>query len=146
METGGEVAQAALSTRVTQACKELKLVGHRQLRALPLTFLPNSVINLREKLTALGYTVFVGESDLEGGQSWTHEIGRAVRDAEVVVVVCSEGYGESKWTLREFEYAGLMAWEPRVFDCVCLPGPDVPGSCSCTYSYPRVGLPSETPC
>jgi hypothetical protein len=48
------------------------------LQSAALRFFPCSVVQLHVRLKALGYTVFLGESDLEGGQSWHNQIVKAI--------------------------------------------------------------------
>ena len=52
-----------------------------------------------------GYSAFVGESQLKGGQEWGARLEAAIRACELFVPVVSATYGhhvESKWTYREF--------------------------------------------
>jgi hypothetical protein len=63
---------------------------------------------LAAALRARGFTVFVGETSMDAGDSWAQTIQRAVRDCAVFVPVCSATYGSpllSRWTLRELELA-----------------------------------------
>ncbi|KAL6756860.1 hypothetical protein V8C86DRAFT_3136097 [Haematococcus lacustris] len=55
---------------------------------------------LQSALEAQGYSVFVGESDIEGGASWVQAIDVAITDCQVFIPVCSKTYGDTKWTLR----------------------------------------------
>ncbi|KAL6749460.1 hypothetical protein V8C86DRAFT_2845564 [Haematococcus lacustris] len=60
---------------------------------------------LKSALEAHGYSVFVGESDIEGGASWVQTIQVAITDCQVFIPVCSKTYGDTKWTLRELHAA-----------------------------------------
>ncbi|GFH09228.1 ANK_REP_REGION domain-containing protein, partial [Haematococcus lacustris] len=60
---------------------------------------------LKSALEAQGYSVFVGESDIEGGASWVQTIQVAITDCQVFIPVCSKTYGGTKWTLRELHAA-----------------------------------------
>ncbi|KAL6749459.1 hypothetical protein V8C86DRAFT_2845553 [Haematococcus lacustris] len=60
---------------------------------------------LKSALEAQGYSVFVGESDIEGGASWAQAIKVAITDCQVFIPVCSETYGATKWTFRELHAA-----------------------------------------
>ncbi|KAJ9512021.1 hypothetical protein QJQ45_004577 [Haematococcus lacustris] len=64
-----------------------------------------TVPQLKSALEAQGYSVFVGESDIEGGASWAQAIQMAITDCQVFIPVCSKTYGDTKWTLRELHAA-----------------------------------------
>ncbi|KAL6760438.1 hypothetical protein V8C86DRAFT_2552204 [Haematococcus lacustris] len=85
-------AQLFLSYRVP----ETGMKEHGGDRTVPL---------LKSALEAQGYSVFVAESDIEGGASWVQTIQVAITDCQVFIPVCSKTYGETKWTLRELHEA-----------------------------------------
>eukprot|EP01116_Phalansterium_solitarium_P002468 TRINITY_DN1251_c0_g1_i2.p1 TRINITY_DN1251_c0_g1~~TRINITY_DN1251_c0_g1_i2.p1 ORF type:complete len:371 (-),score=36.43 TRINITY_DN1251_c0_g1_i2:158-1270(-) len=65
----------------------------------------DSVVLLRDALEAYGFTVFVGESALEGGQGWAETIQKAVKGCKAFIPVCSPDYGNTPWTKRELQMA-----------------------------------------
>ncbi|GFR39834.1 hypothetical protein Agub_g328, partial [Astrephomene gubernaculifera] len=65
----------------------------------------NMVFVIKSYLQSKGYTVFVGENKLQGGQLWGQEIQAAVINCEVFIALCSPSYGSSPWTFREFQLA-----------------------------------------
>ncbi|KAL6749458.1 hypothetical protein V8C86DRAFT_2845510 [Haematococcus lacustris] len=92
---GGQVqggAQLFLSYRVPETGRK----RHGGDRTVPL---------LKSALEAQGYSVFVGESDIEGEASWAQAIQVAITDCQVFIPVCSKTYGDTKWTLRELHAA-----------------------------------------
>jgi hypothetical protein len=71
----------------------------------------SSVFALKEALEALGYRVFVGETAIQGGSSWTTTIQNGVEGCRAFVVLCSETFGNaavSPWTKRELELADSL--------------------------------------
>ncbi|PNH03326.1 Serine/threonine-protein phosphatase 6 regulatory ankyrin repeat subunit A [Tetrabaena socialis] len=60
---------------------------------------------IKDFLQRKGYTVFVGEISLEGGQQWADQIQDAVLECKVFVAVCSSEYGDTEWTKREYQLA-----------------------------------------
>ncbi len=67
-----------------------------------------SVFVLRDALQARGYSVFVGEGAIQGGDSWPTIIQRGVEACQAFVILCSPTYGDpdvSPWTKRELELA-----------------------------------------
>ncbi|KAL6756861.1 hypothetical protein V8C86DRAFT_27314 [Haematococcus lacustris] len=87
-------AQLFLSYRVSETGRK----RHGGDRTVPL---------LKSALEAQGYSVFVGESDIEGGASWVQAIDVAITDCQVFIPVCSKTYGDTKWTLRELHAADV---------------------------------------
>ena len=63
------------------------------------------VFALRDKLTALGYSVFVCEADIRGGEDFWALIGEAIRRCRCFVAVLSSNYGNSHYTLLEAKMA-----------------------------------------
>ncbi|KAJ9516727.1 hypothetical protein QJQ45_027125 [Haematococcus lacustris] len=63
------------------------------------------VLRLQAALEAQGFSVFVGESDIEGGDSWTQAIQRAIDGCAIFIPVCSATYGAGGWTYKEVGYA-----------------------------------------
>jgi ankyrin repeat protein len=71
----------------------------------------SAVVELKKFLEMRGYTVFVGESSIEGGDEWASTIQAAVVGCKAFVVVCSRTYGDemvSTWTWREFQLADKL--------------------------------------
>jgi hypothetical protein len=67
-----------------------------------------AVFSLRAGLEARGYSVFVGEQDIGGADSWMSVIQAGVSGCTAFVVLCSPTYGDaavSQWTQREFMQA-----------------------------------------
>jgi hypothetical protein len=79
------------------------------------------VFLLHDKLVERGYTVFIGEEGIDAGEDWANAIKKAIVGCEVFVVLCSSTYGETKWTLREFQQADKLnkpiipIWHSGVF-------------------------------
>ncbi|KAL6764560.1 hypothetical protein V8C86DRAFT_3128782 [Haematococcus lacustris] len=63
------------------------------------------VLRLRTALERIGFSVFVGEEGIDGGQSWAAQIQAAVLACDVFVPLCSRTYGATKWTRRELHLA-----------------------------------------
>ncbi|EFJ40616.1 hypothetical protein VOLCADRAFT_99597, partial [Volvox carteri f. nagariensis] len=73
------------------------------------------VWDLRDALQQLGYAVLpagpgpasvVEDEGNEGeGPRWATQVAKAIPNCEVVLVICTPGYGESKWSLREVDLA-----------------------------------------
>ena len=67
-----------------------------------------SVFALQAALKQRGYSVFVGESAIQGGASWPTTIQDAVRHCRAFVILCSPTYGNrdvSPWTFDEITMA-----------------------------------------
>eukprot|EP00457_Paulinella_chromatophora_P001934 gb/GEZN01001937.1/.p1 GENE.gb/GEZN01001937.1/~~gb/GEZN01001937.1/.p1 ORF type:complete len:882 (+),score=199.54 gb/GEZN01001937.1/:56-2701(+) len=67
-----------------------------------------TVIELQQALQEMGFSVFVGESALQGGQAWASTIQSAVERARVFIPITSPTYGSessSIWTYREIQMA-----------------------------------------
>jgi hypothetical protein len=60
---------------------------------------------LQQALEARGYSCFVGEKQLEGGDEWATTIARAVKGCRAMLIVSSPTYGMTKWTFRELQMA-----------------------------------------
>jgi hypothetical protein len=70
-----------------------------------------SVFALQMALQARGFSVFVGESAIEGGSNWPATIQKGVEDCKAFVVLCSPTYGDeaaSPWTQMELVLAHNM--------------------------------------
>jgi hypothetical protein len=68
----------------------------------------SSVFALQAALQARGYSVFVGEGAIEGGDFWPVTIQNGVRHCKAFVVLCSPTYGDravSPWTFDELTMA-----------------------------------------
>ncbi|GLI71733.1 hypothetical protein VaNZ11_017037, partial [Volvox africanus] len=68
------------------------------------------VLELRDTLQQLGYSVLLLGTEQDNnvgpeGSRWSIDVVKAIVSCEVVIVVCSPGYGETKWTLRELDLA-----------------------------------------
>jgi hypothetical protein len=76
---------------------------------------------LSDGLKAAGFTVYVGENALTGGQEWPVEIQSAVKECQAFLALCSPDYGNTKWTRRELQMAAnnqkniLPVWHSGVF-------------------------------
>ena len=75
----------------------------------------SSVFALKVALERRGFSVFVGESAIEGGSSWPVTIQRGVEQCSAFVVLCSPTYGDplpngrESWTLREIVHADNLS-------------------------------------
>ena len=75
----------------------------------------NSVFALKDALERRGFSVFVGESTIEGGSSWPVTIQRGVEQCSALVVLCSPTYGDplpngrESWTMREIVHADNLS-------------------------------------
>lgn len=70
-----------------------------------------SVFALQEALQKRGYSVFVGETAIQGASSWPSSIQKGVENCKAFVMLCSETYGDadkSPWTKRELELADYL--------------------------------------
>ncbi|KAG2487778.1 hypothetical protein HYH03_013622 [Edaphochlamys debaryana] len=56
----------------------------------------DTVFLIQRALQAHGYSVFVGEAALQGGQKWGQRIQAAVNNCEVFVALCSPDYGNTE--------------------------------------------------
>ena len=71
----------------------------------------SSAFELQAGLERLGYSFFIAETAIEGGDSWPSTIQQAVEDCKAVVVLSSPDYGnedQSPWTKRELELAANL--------------------------------------
>ena len=67
-----------------------------------------SVFQLQAALQRLGFSVFVGETSIQGGDTWPITIQEGVRHCKAFVALCSPTYGDralSPWTLDELTMA-----------------------------------------
>lgn len=74
------------------------------------------VFVLRQALLAAGFSVFLCEADILGGQRYLPFIGEAIRRCRCFVAVLSPSYGiegVSSWSLLEAEMAGIRNVETR---------------------------------
>jgi hypothetical protein len=74
------------------------------------------VFQLRESLKAVGFSVFLCEADIQGGQRYLPFIGEAIRRCRCFVAVLSPSYGiegVSSWSLLEAEMAGIRNVETK---------------------------------
>ncbi len=60
---------------------------------------------LQAALEARGFSVFVGEAAIQGGEEWPETIAAVVRNCSAFVVLCSPTYGDTVWTKRELVMA-----------------------------------------
>ena len=65
----------------------------------------NFTPRLQRALEARGYSCFVGEKQLEGGDEWATTIAKAVKGCKAMLIVSSPTYGMTKWTFRELQMA-----------------------------------------
>ena len=81
----------------------------------------DTVVQLARALESRGFSVFVGEADLMGGDRWAAEIQKAVKACQAFVVLCSPTYGDTTWTYREIQLADnnrkpiVALWHSGVF-------------------------------
>ena len=71
---------------------------------------------LQSALRAVGYSVFVCEAEIRGGNYFLKLIGEAIERCRCFVAVLSPSYGvdeHSPWTLSEAEMAGISHKETR---------------------------------
>ncbi|KAJ9516565.1 hypothetical protein QJQ45_015258 [Haematococcus lacustris] len=102
-----------------------------------------TVLRLQAALEAQGFSVFVGESDIEGGDSWTQAIQQAIDGCAVFIPVCSAQFGTNPgWTYREVLYAlnELKAIIP-VWHSSTYPPPDLKMMMLSFQRVPRGALP-----
>ena len=64
-----------------------------------------AVFALQGALRARGFSVFVGEGAIQGGEEWPDIIQCGVQRCKAMVVLCSPTYGDTVWTKREFGMA-----------------------------------------
>jgi hypothetical protein len=64
-----------------------------------------SVFVLQAALEARGFSVFVGEAAIQGGEEWPETIAAGVHNCSAFVVLCSPTYGDTVWTKRELVMA-----------------------------------------
>ena len=60
---------------------------------------------MQKALEARGYSCFVGEKQLEGGDEWAKTIASAVKNCRAMLIISSPTYGKTKWTYRELSLA-----------------------------------------
>lgn len=65
----------------------------------------NFTPRLQRALQAQGYSCFVGEKQLEGGDEWATTIAHAVKNCKAMLIISSPTYGQTKWTFRELQMA-----------------------------------------
>jgi hypothetical protein len=80
-----------------------------------------TVQRTQAELMARGFSTFVAEQSLQGGQDWTDKIQSAIMDCTAVIALCSTTYGDTKWTKREFGLCDnlgkpiLPVWHSGIF-------------------------------
>jgi len=71
---------------------------------------------IKEELSALGFSVFLAHEDLTPSQEWQKTILSELRKCDVFIALITENFRESDWTDQEAGYA--LAHTP---DCLILP-------------------------
>ncbi|GFH29087.1 ankyrin-1 [Haematococcus lacustris] len=100
------------------------------------------ILRLQAALEAQGFSVFVGESDIEGGDSWTQAIQRAIDGCAIFIPVCSATFGAGGWTYKEVLYAlsehkaMIPVWHSSTY-----PPPDLKMMIQSFQRVPRGALP-----
>ncbi|MBK8030705.1 MAG: toll/interleukin-1 receptor domain-containing protein [Chloroflexi bacterium] len=62
-------------------------------------------IDLKQRLEAVGFTVWLDTNKLEAGSLWETEIRNAIHTCNAMVVIMTLQSSESHWVLREISYA-----------------------------------------
>lgn len=73
-------------------------------------------LELAERLTRKGLTVWTPEEQIAPGDNWAKKIGKALEDSELMVILLTPKALESEWLRQDIEYAiGSKKMEGRVF-------------------------------
>jgi hypothetical protein len=82
---------------------------------------------ISEQLAAAGFQVFDPADRLVGGDNWFLEIGKALDNAEAMVVLISPAAVRSSWVQREIQYAlGSEKYQDRLIPVEVEPTADIP--------------------
>ncbi|CAG5114983.1 unnamed protein product, partial [Candidula unifasciata] len=65
-------------------------------------------VNLKRKLTGLGYSVFLDVHEIRSGVDWQDALNYAVSNCEVFIPLVTPRYGETQWTNREVKLADVL--------------------------------------
>lgn len=83
--------------------------------------------DLAEGLSKAGLDVWLDTRDLLPGDNWPKEIGKALEEAEAMVVLVSPALGQCHWMRKEIEYAlGSEKFAGRIIPVVVQPTPAMP--------------------
>jgi TIR domain len=86
---------------------------------------------LSEELRRVGFAVWLSEEEIAPGDNWAEKTGRALKEAELMVLLLSPGAMESDSLRQNLEFAlGARKFEGRVFSVFVGPtlkaGKDMP--------------------
>lgn len=82
---------------------------------------------LAEHLTDAGMTVVDPMNDLGAGENWFLEIGKALAEADSMVVIISPDFVDSPWVRSQLQYAlGSRNYEQRVVSVILRPTKNIP--------------------
>lgn len=81
-------------------------------------------INLKRKLTDIGFSVYLDVHEIKSGLDWQDSLNYAVSNCEVFIPLVTPRYGETQWTNREVKLADVLGkpiipisfleeWPPR---------------------------------
>ncbi|BFZ01270.1 hypothetical protein BsWGS_04309 [Bradybaena similaris] len=65
-------------------------------------------VNLKRRLTRLGYSVFLDVHEIKSGVDWQDALNYAVSNCEVFIPLVTPRYGETQWTNREVKLADVL--------------------------------------
>ncbi|PNH01635.1 Ankyrin-1 [Tetrabaena socialis] len=85
------------------------------------------VLRMQERLQHAGFSVFVGEASLQGGDAWDDMIQAAVEGCSVFVALCSPTYCMWGVRLPQLAASRLLAAEGCALEGCDLPDPDDTG-------------------
>lgn len=82
---------------------------------------------LSKRLVEAGVTVVDPMNDLAAGENWFLEIGKALKEADSMVVIISPDFVESPWIRSQLQYAlGSRNYEHRVISVILKPTKNIP--------------------
>lgn len=82
---------------------------------------------LAKHLADAGVTVVDPMNDLGAGENWFLEIGKALAEADSMVVIVSPNFVESPWVRSQLQYAlGSRNYEQRVVSVILKPAKKIP--------------------
>ena len=78
-------------------------------------------------LQSSGFEVWNRASELFPGDNWPLEVGRALQEAEAMVVLVSPAMAASSWVQNEVQFAlGDRRFKDRVIPWILSPTPEIP--------------------
>jgi hypothetical protein len=82
---------------------------------------------LAKHLEEAGFEVWNPSAELFPGDNWPLAIGRALEEAEAMVVLVSPAMAASRWVQNEVQFAlGARRFKDRVIPVIIRPTPDIP--------------------